>query len=438
MAFNEEGTVCANSAVDLFTPALRQGTAEKRERIAFGAGSDITDSPQLTFYIKGSESAYTDLASHCLQITGKVTADDGTNLPATAKVGPTNYFLHSLISDLKLYANETLITESSDNYQYRAYFENTLSYSKAAKECQFANVIYAKDDAGKYDKNDPTAATAADKNKGLITRRTEIASSRTFKLRGRLHSDFLTQGRYLLNNVDLKLVLTLSPLGFALIGDDSDKYKISLSHAEFQVDRVHINPTILLHHEKLLNDGEFANYPLRSSIIKTFDISTGDLQVAKENLFQGRKPRRVIIALVDASAASGDITKNPYNFQHCNLKELALQFDTQRFPTEPLKMNFTKNDYGEAYDNLLTAIGIKNDDTSIDITKEDFKSGQAIYAVSLTADDPECEAFDFLKTGALKLKLDFDTGLAQTTRCITYAEFEKTLRIDKDRNISWL
>jgi hypothetical protein len=68
-----------------------------------------------------------------------------------------NYFLYSLLSQIDVSLNGTLITNSTNAYPYRAYIENLLSHGPPAKKLQLTACLFYKDDAGKMDKANPLA-----------------------------------------------------------------------------------------------------------------------------------------------------------------------------------------------------------------------------------------------------------------------------------------
>jgi hypothetical protein len=103
--------------------------------------------------------------------------------------------LNSLFSQV-----DVLITDSTNTNAHRAYIENLLSYGPEAN----------KDEAGKMDSNDPTAADA---NKGLVKRSSFTACDKDAKevdLVGRLHAYIFFQPRYMLNEVKTRLKLACS------------------------------------------------------------------------------------------------------------------------------------------------------------------------------------------------------------------------------------
>ena len=88
----------------------------------------VADGSPIEFDISETAEDYIDFGNTMLYVKAKVTALDGTNLPADAAFGPVNLFLHSLFSQLDISLNGTLITASTNTYPYRAMMETLLSY----------------------------------------------------------------------------------------------------------------------------------------------------------------------------------------------------------------------------------------------------------------------------------------------------------------------
>ena len=73
-----------------------------------------------------------------VEITISLTQNDGT-LPVAGKpIGVVNNILHSLFESVRLTINDIPITVSPNNYPYKAYIANCLTYSASVKAAQLA------------------------------------------------------------------------------------------------------------------------------------------------------------------------------------------------------------------------------------------------------------------------------------------------------------
>ena len=71
----------------------------------------------------------------------------------------------------------------------------------------------------------------------------------------------------------------------------------------------------------------------------------GQNSFTHDNLFLGQLPKRIVLGLLDNHAFNGDISLNPYNFQHDNLNYLAVRLNGQQVPWAPLQPSFSGSSY---------------------------------------------------------------------------------------------
>ena len=85
---------------------------------------------------------------------------------------------------------------------------------------------------------------------------------------------------------------------------------------------------------------------------------------------------------------------------------------------------------------LYTKTGQYYLDEGIDLTKNDFNAGNALFAFDLTPDLGSCgENFELVENGNLRLEVHFGQALPATVNAVIYAEFDNLLQIDKSRNV---
>jgi len=277
-----------------------------------------------------------------LYVNAKITANNGDNLAADAAVGPTNLFLHSLFSQVDISLNSstlnirsTLVTPSTNTYPYRAMMESLLSYGEDSKKSQLTSALFYKDTAGRMDSVD--FADAAAVNEGLAKRRTFARQSWEFDMMGRLHADLFFQERFMLNEVVVKMKIIRSRDAFFLMAAGA---RMSILHASMLVRKVKLMPSVFLAHVKTLENGT-AKYPIHRVVCKTFAVPQNYLDVTHEKLFSGQLPTRLVVGLVDNRPFNGNLERNPFNFQHYNLSEIALYLDgQQQFALKPIQPDY--------------------------------------------------------------------------------------------------
>ena len=154
-----------------------------------------------------------------------------------------------------------------------------------------------------------------------------------------------------------------------------------------------------------------------------------------EKLFTGQLQSRLVIGCVDNDAFNGNYVKNPFNFKHYALSEISLYLDGNTQPVKPLKPNFAKRQYFQAYMSLFSGTGKENRDEGNDIAREAYPNSYALYVFELSPDLAEKGRLNLAKQGTVRVELKIITALANTVTVVAYAEFENVIEIDRKRNI---
>ncbi|KAI8499056.1 hypothetical protein Bbelb_235090 [Branchiostoma belcheri] len=229
----------------------------------------------IEFDIQGAGEEYTDLSQTQLYVGAKIVCANGDDLPDGEKVGPTNLWLHSLFQQIDVSLGNKIVTDSTNTYPYRAYFENLLNYGEDAKQTQLTSALFYQDTPGRLHMVDPfPTAPNAVVNTGLVKRATMTRGSREVDLIGPLHVDLFFQDRYLLNKVDMKIKLHRSKHQFNLMSPEQNKqYKVVITGA-------------------------------------ALFLRKGNHTVSNDNLFLGQIPKRLAIALGTRSVACSGLERD--------------------------------------------------------------------------------------------------------------------------------
>ena len=187
---------CDKSEMNIFAPAGVQSCIQGSNIVAYSPVSAPTPDSPIEFVIPRT-GGYKDLTTSYLALTFNITKKDGTDLDydatsadtlkdptKTSVATPANYFLHSLFDQVDVYLNNTLVSQSTKNYGYRAMLEALLHYGVDAKESMLTAAMFHKDDADSINDYQPYKANG---NKGLRFRAYLTRSSRKVQLVGRLH-----------------------------------------------------------------------------------------------------------------------------------------------------------------------------------------------------------------------------------------------------------
>ena len=470
---------CDKSEVDLFRVPPTQQSLERGRWIDYAPLSSVENANSaITFLIAGTDE-YIDLSKTILTVTGKITKKDGTSKldgNDQSNVAPVNNFLHSLFRQVDVYLNGKQVTPAMGTYAYRSYIETLLNYDVSAKQSQFSSALYYKDTPGQMEKVGALASSitlnyrtaqgtagvggekdASEKlyvpesgNVGFAKRHQFIKNGNRFVLSGPIFSDIFMTDRLLLNMMDLKVVLNRSSDAFSLmeIGNSSPiEPKVQLSDVVLKVRKVKVDQSISDGVERMLKQTP-ALYPIRRVECKILTIPANLPNVREDNIFSGIIPNSFVVGLVHVDATTGEYDKNPYNFQHFGVTSVSLTANGQEIPFKLLTLKYPENpegkidpakdtelDFDEAYNTLFSGTGKIYSNAGLDITREDYPGGYALYAFDLTPD--MCKSADYfnaVQRGTLTLALTFGTSQKHAIGMVCYGDFENIIRIDSERN----
>ena len=388
---------------------------------------------------------YIDLAKTKLYVRAKVVKQDGTKLTAaeSAKVTPINNWLHSMFSQLDVFLNDRLVSSSNNLYPYRAYLETLLNHGADALYSHLTCSLYHRDKPGEMEKIDAS-------NPNAVYRAEYIKESKAVDMIGGLFADIFNQDRYLVNNVNMKIRLLRHAPEFCLMAAPSKtgegptatetmgSYRVVIEQATLFVHKVKIAPSGLLSHAAVMQNTS-AKYPVRRVEMKSFSLSQGDMGASRDNIVLGQMPTRVVLALVDGAAMNGHLGKNPFNFKHHNLNYLALHVDSEQIPVTAFTPDFDNGLYVREYQAIFDALGTWKSDKGIELSRDSFKKGYAIYAFDLTPSQANgggcCGAFNLLRQGNMKIDIKFKKPLENTVSVIMHLTYENMLEIDGARQV---
>ena len=265
------------------------------------------------------------------------------------------------------------------------------------------------------DADSPGVTDPSGSNNGLFERATWISTSKTMDLQRPIFHDLFDMDRYLLNQVDVNVKLYRNPPSFALLAaDPATDFKIVFEDIYVIARKVRLNPAVSYGQAKML-EKKNAFYPYTKKEVRVQTIPTDSSSFHWENMFQGKKPERVIVGFLKSKALNGDYTTNPFNFEHRNITQIALYNDGLPVGGNPIKTNFfkTSSSVTRAYTNLLQSVGKWRQDEGFAMDKAHFKSGSTLFAFQSHPNFfHHGEYFSLVKNGNSRLAVQFGEVVA--------------------------
>ena len=169
---------CPVSQLDLLEPIGVQTQVDSFKDIEYLPTSAIQDGAPITFEI-GKDERYTDASEFVIKTVVEIQGQNGTALTGKQftnaeaagtleKVGVINNLGHSLWEQIVLLINDTKVTESSNNYAYKAMLETLLSYDDVDEKSVLRLSCFKKDH-GNVTADCPTATHANSGPRGTFS-----------------------------------------------------------------------------------------------------------------------------------------------------------------------------------------------------------------------------------------------------------------------------
>lgn len=408
------------------------------------------------FHVGGEGFNYTDLSKTSLIVKLQITNEDGSlfkQQDGTKSAVLVDNILHSLWDHVDVKLNNYIVSFSTNNYMYKALFENLLFYSKGTRDYQtHAFGFYG--ESGDFSQNNPAGTPI---NTGLVQRYDLFKGKETIQgkvkdddsgeeyipdptvveFEGILMADIFLQPRYIPYAVDMDIYLQPNPDEFKLITfPNNTKARVKLLDVELKVCKVELDPAARLGiDERLLK--EPAKYPFKSTEIRSRRISAGSYGATFDQLFEGYVPSTLLVGLVDSSAYTGNINMNPYHFQHFDIARIGFYVDNVPTPSAPIDLDITNGSYLEGYLSLYSLSGKVNSDSDIGINRTTYREGYTLFGFNTdptTAQDMSYKGV--WKTGSMKLELVFKKPLEKNITVVMYATFPDLMTINRERIVS--
>jgi hypothetical protein len=249
----------------------------------------------------------------------------------------------------------------------------------------------------------------------------------------------------LLNDVNVNISLTRASHRFSLFYKHTEAAtdphlnpKVKFLDASLFVRKHTPYPSIVLSHQKLLDSGHNARYPLKRSEAKFFTIPQRNQSFVEENVFMGSIPSRILIALVPNSSFDGTYDSNPFVFSHHNLNYLSVNVNNIPVPVKALSLDFSSNQYSLSYYLLMSGLGIAGKDHGLCFDRTKFLEGNIFFAFDINQSEGSESTLQLEKSGSVRIELKFASALSHALNCIVYSENQALIELDKFRRASYM
>ena len=394
-----------------------------------------------SFHIPKDPNRYS--STETLRLKGKLRVrkkQAGTlvNLPDNEQVSTINDMFKTIWGNIKTKVNDVEIGETTSKwYSYKAYLEDTLSYSKATKLNVLSSRGYFKDTAGKFDTIPAATEAITDaQNAGYKKRAALIAKSKWVYFKTNLHIDICTLKKYLPPNMAIDLEFEKVPTSFYILSpSNNNEYEVELDGLELSMRRFTPSDYMKnwIENERRL---KIAQNPMDSNSFKAYTVAPGTNDLSSYGIIKGHKlPDQLLVGLVEEESYRGVNNKNPFNFQHFDLLEASVVINGTHFPANKFKMDRSIGDTAEIYQHFLECCGIGIDDREFDITSDDYLNGTFLLNFDFSPDLCNRYHRHIPNSGNIDVNLKLKNETDKTVKVILYATYATDVYIDNNTNV---
>ena len=465
----DDSCLCSTSGLELFTTPPTQDVVEDSRFVEIlPLNANPAYDAAFDFYMPALTDEYVDVSSTRLYIKAQIMGQNGNPIAADVSVAPINDLFNSLWSNVEFSMNGRTVSQSNNMYAYTSMISTLVHDTEEAMKSEGAMRLFYKDTPNQMEVTEPrlsnrqhlipdydivvstrTGVNPPDPpiqffelipanqllgNNGLYQRYLSVRAGKKFEMKGPLRIDFFEQPRYLPPGHDMKLRFHRNPNSFVLM-TEATGCSIKLVDVRLLVRKVRATDGVLVGHQEALQKMT-AKFPILRKECKEFAVAAGMFSVKKDNIFLGQLPKRVVIGMVDADAATGKRQKNPFNFQHFNMSRIQLYADGSPVRAQEIRLNIENGDYIDAYETLTWDIDREGGETGL-IKMHEWDKGYALVAFDLTPDMDGDDHYSLIKHGNLRLEIEFRTALSRAIHVLVYAEFENVLETTADHNVMY-
>ena len=414
--------------LNLFAPPTFQNDLFGSEYITVRPDAPITDTGPINFILRDNKE-YLDLRETTLALEVKVVNADGTNImPGTDKddVAIINNAMHSVFSDVSLYLNDKQVDGGDDLYHLKSYMSTVFKYSDKAEKGQLFAIGFIKDDPHHMDSVKASA---------FLKRKVWTQNGAIKKFYGKLHGSMFEQERALPPGIELRIKFERAKDALALLSTvPNARPRIVIVSAILNVLQVKVHPSILQDHMTMLARNAPVIYPLNRVEMQIVSLKEKTIADVKDNLFHGKVPKYIVMAMTSTAAFYGDYTKNPFNFKHYNIESLHLTRDGENIVFQKMEFSFKNENVLKEYMSLYQSNNILGKNASLPITYDEFQHGYTHFQWNLS-DDRKGKNASPAQTANLEIAFRFEQPTPEPITMIFYGIMDSNVLIYGDQSV---
>jgi hypothetical protein len=428
-----------SSELELFSVPPTQAAFEHGFWDTIHLTTSCTNSGPWEFIIH-PDPFYSQLHRNYLITTLQVLKPDGTacayaeGSPLHPQVAPINNIAQTFFSQIKVFINGKLVSDTGPYYAYRSYIQTILNYGQDKKESHLSV-------AGYYD--DMPEDIENVENTGFVKRKDMFHNSTLVDIMAPICVDVFQTDRLMLPNTEIKIELNRNTDAFVMENYSTQPiaagqppilgWKLVVKGMEWAVRKVALMPSTHMGILAALQKHP-AKYPLKRVEVTKITLTATSRSTPTTPVIQGQVPRRIIIGFISQTAFYGNVQHTPFKFEHYNLSEIQLEVGGRNYPRKPILCDYAQRRCARAYVQMIEACGYGYDNRSNYIDIRDFRLGSNLFVFDLSPGEDDTAHWETYREGSVIINAKFAEDLPTNVQMIVYSEYDNLLMIDHNRN----
>ena len=386
----------------------------------------------LEFRIPGTQGAFLDLSNIVVDFKVSLTKDDDTTkLEEDDNVEFVNGLSNTMFKSVQVFLGEQVV-ETNSNFNYWSFIK-LISCMPPSKMSTLGRIgafrtDWSDDDGiitNEFTNTYFTGATA--KNKKINT----DLKSRGLSMCFPLALDISTLDQYVLDNIDVRVRLELSPHAWLLntSATDGSKYRIHMDYAKLWVTRVFPYPSAYLAlNGALVSSPDPVTYTFNRTISKTYVLTGNQTSLLIDQPWAQVIPNKIYMVIVPMNYYAGLHQGNGLYFENAKLRSIAIYLNNNAIYR--IAGDFD-NHYSRLYYETLKTLGLERDSI---LGYDSFNKGRSIFAFDMSSIQTK-DSLPVERSGNLRMELEFAGGVTYNRMVLLFAETTGILSIDGQRTV---
>ena len=383
---------------------------------------DIAAIAPLEFIVHSSPGYFVDLSSIIIDVKLKIYPEGGDRGDIA---GQHVYFINNLSqtlwSAIKVYLNNTIVESNYNNQQIANLYHILTTPNDLVKERGIVQ--------GAFPINPQNMADAINRG-GLVANasiisRVEYAKKDVVHVRGPLHLDLSTCTKFLVDGVNIRIVLDPSSPRFLINTTPDHAWSYSIDSAKLQLTKVKPFPGPLLStHSSIIKSP--IEYMMRRHVMKTVVFPQNQRKITIFRPFEAFIPGKIYIFMVDQQGAGGLYTRYPFFYQDFGLQSYSIKVHGTEIAGSE-----TGGENIRVYCDSLKAHG-----EDYFIPYNNYTEGGCFLICVDTNKGSDQNGLTAEKRGNLLIELTLNAELVRSAVVHVLGVMDSTFEIDGDRNVS--